>query len=134
MMEETVYRKDAGQSLLSYTRNISVGDRFRMRYTSTTLEWGWGTKEGDLEGDLEDVQVWLPCWEQGVVMEVPDGFEEVKSAVLKEGDSGGRPKLKVTEAVSVELEIFSGFKLEKYIDLIILGDTVTLLHNNTCPL
>lgn len=94
----TVFRRDSGESLLWYAAaggddSINVGDRFRVRYTTTTLDWwNWGAKDGDLEA----VEVWLPCWENGVVLDEP-GF--------KEGANGGRPKLKLAEAVPVEFEI-----------------------------
>lgn len=102
VVEETVYQKDAGESFLSYARDVKVGDRFRIRYTSTTLDWwDWGTKDGD----LKDVEVWLPCWENGAVLDVPEDCEDWASFRLKEGANGGRPKLQVAEPESVEFEI-----------------------------
>ncbi|KAJ4418594.1 hypothetical protein N0V82_005480 [Gnomoniopsis sp. IMI 355080] len=117
-----VYKGSGGETFLSYVRDINVGDRFRVRYTGTTLDWwAWGTKAGD----LKDVEVWLPCWEYGVIVDVPEGYEEVESAMLMERDNGGRPKLKVAEAVPVEFEIVQAVNVCGYADLISWGDKVT---------
>lgn len=99
-----VYQRDGGEMLLPHRdeEQLRVGDRFRIRYTATRLDWwSWGAKEDE----LGDVQVWLPCWEMGAVLDVPEGEEDRSSDTLREGNNGGRPKLGIREAVSAEIEI-----------------------------